>query len=187
MIQHPVHATHIKAPSTDGNVKIVKNMECQLGTADKWYNSYVCLCHGDLGTQEHHDVTTSFHSIKKSGKNHLQWLIPIPGMSIFKWLQLMLSGECTLGIKICERIGEELFHMLCPKDSLKLATNPGYHMLNDGLQHLIKTHLLVCWEHITGVSDLTAFAKTEPKWDDVEEKAREILCEYIGGQDFQAL
>ena len=55
---------HIKASSTDGNVEIVENLENQLGTNEEWYNEYVQLCHGNLGTQEHHDVTMFFHSIE---------------------------------------------------------------------------------------------------------------------------
>jgi len=56
--QQPVHAMHIKASSTDGNVEIVENLEHQLGTGGEWYDKYIHLCHGDLGTQEHHDTTT---------------------------------------------------------------------------------------------------------------------------------
>ena len=43
---------HMKASETDGNVEIVENLECQLGTLDEWYETYICLCHGNLGTQE---------------------------------------------------------------------------------------------------------------------------------------
>ena len=42
----------IKALETDGNVEIVENLECLLGTPDEWYETYVHLCHSDLGTQE---------------------------------------------------------------------------------------------------------------------------------------
>src|SRR5258708_1892472 len=80
MVQLPAHAMHIKASSTDGNVEIVENMECQLGTLDEWYDSYIHLCHGDLGTQERHDTTMSFCSIEKSRKNRFQWLILVPGI-----------------------------------------------------------------------------------------------------------
>jgi hypothetical protein len=189
-VQHPARAMHIKASSTDGNVEIVENMEHQLGTADQWYDSHVHLCHGDLGTQEHHDTTMSFCSIEKSGKNRLQWLIPIPGVFHIR----MAAVDAIWRMHIRDKDMREnsggtfkLFHTLRPKDSSKLATNPGYRMLNDGFQHLIKTHLLVCWEHVTGLSDLTAFAKTKPKWDDIEGKAREILHKYVAGQNFQAL
>src|SRR5260370_6674067 len=81
----------------------------------------------------------------------------------------------------------ELFHILYPKDLSKLTTNPGYHMLNNGIQHLLKTHLLVCWEHIMESSDLTSFAENGPDWDNIEAKAKEILHEYVAGHDFQQL
>src|SRR5260370_19485930 len=52
--QQLVHAMHIKASSNDGNVEIMENLEHQLGTKSEWYDSYKCLCHGDLDTHEHH-------------------------------------------------------------------------------------------------------------------------------------
>src|SRR5260370_40246232 len=67
-VQQPARAMHIKALETDGNVEIVKNLECQLGTPDEWYEKYVCLCHGDLRTQEQHDTTTSFCTIEHNTK-----------------------------------------------------------------------------------------------------------------------
>ena len=78
--QQLVHAMHIKASSNDGNVEIMENLEHQLGTKSKWYDSYIYLCHGDLGTQEHHNSTTFFHAIEDMSQNRLQWLVTIPGV-----------------------------------------------------------------------------------------------------------
>ena len=39
--QEPAHAMHIKASSNDGNIEIVENLECQLGTKSEWYDLYV--------------------------------------------------------------------------------------------------------------------------------------------------
>src|SRR5258708_23576541 len=88
-----------------------------------------------------------------------------------------------------ENVGStfELFCVLHPKDSSKLVTNPGYCMLNDGIQHLLKTHLLVCWEHVMEPSDLRTFAETGPDWDDIEAKVKQILHQYVTGHDFQDL
>src|SRR5258708_35915522 len=88
-----------------------------------------------------------------------------------------------------ENVGStfELFHVLRPKDSSKLATNPGYCMLNDGIQHLLKTHLLVCWERVMEPSDLTTFTETRPDWDNIEAKVKQILHQYVAGHDFQDL
>ena len=62
--QQLAHAMHIKASSTNRNVEIVENLEHQLGMSAEWYDKYICLCHGNLGTQEHHDATTFFQSIE---------------------------------------------------------------------------------------------------------------------------
>ena len=76
--QQPAYMMHIKASSNDGNVKIVENLECQLGTKSEWYDSYVCLCHDDLGMQECHDSMTFFCAIEAMSQDQLQWLVRIP-------------------------------------------------------------------------------------------------------------
>ena len=47
LTQQPACAMHIKA--LNGNVEIMENLEHQLGTKSEWYDSYIHLCHGDLG------------------------------------------------------------------------------------------------------------------------------------------
>ena len=131
----------------------------------------------------------SFHSIEKSAMDQFQWLIPVPG--VFHIQMAAVDAIWRMHIrdrKVWENTGGtfELFCMLRPKDSLKLVTNPGYCMLNDGIQHLIKTHLPVCWEHVAE-SDLSNFAETKPEWVNIEAKAREILEKYVAGTDFQKL
>ena len=79
-MQQPAHAMHIKASSNDGNIEIVENLECQLGTKSKWYDSYVHLCHGNLGTQECHNSTTFFCAVENNSRTRLQWLVTIPGI-----------------------------------------------------------------------------------------------------------
>ena len=175
--QQPAHAMHIKASSNDGNVEIVENLECQLGTSTEWYNEYVCLCHGDLGTQECHNVTTFSCSIKHNSRNHLQWLVTIPG--VFHIQMAAVDAIWRLHIKgegLCSNEGGtyKLFEYLCPHDSMKLSTNPTYHMLNDGIHHLLRAHLSVCWEEVMG-KDLHEFADREPAWDEIKDLAQKIL------------
>ena len=79
-IQQPACVMHIKASSTDGNIEIVENLECQLGRSKEWYDQYIHLCHGNLGTQECHNVTTFFCSIEQTSQNRLQWLVTVPGV-----------------------------------------------------------------------------------------------------------
>ena len=51
-IQFPARAMNLKASTNDDNIRIVQNMEEQIATPDEWYDTYMRLCHGDLGTQE---------------------------------------------------------------------------------------------------------------------------------------
>src|SRR5258708_3134958 len=90
MVQYPAHAMHLKASVNDDNIAIVKSLEWQVGTSPEWYQSFVRLCHGDLGTQERHDATTESHAIK-STQEQLQFLVTIPGCFHIR----MPSGEFT--------------------------------------------------------------------------------------------
>src|SRR5260370_36950739 len=62
----------------------------------------------------------------------------------------------------------QLFEFLCPCDATKLSSNPSYHMLNDGIQHLVWEYLWVCWEDATGVLHLQDFVEKEPSWDEIK-------------------
>src|SRR5260370_4345226 len=62
-VQYPACAMHLKASVNDDNIAIVKNLECQIGTSPEWYQSFVWLCHGDLGTQERCNATMESHAI----------------------------------------------------------------------------------------------------------------------------
>ena len=73
------------------------------------------------------------------------------------------------------------FKVLHPKDSSKLTSNPTYHMLNDGILHLVNSHLLVCWEQVTGFSDLKSFVDGEPLWSDIVALSKKICNEKIAG------
>ena len=86
---------------------------------------------------------------------------------------------------LCEVKGGvfDQFKVLHPKDSSKLASNCNltYHMLNDGIQHLVSSHLLVCWEQATGASDLKSFADGKPLWLDIVSLLKMICHEKISG------
>ena len=188
--QQPACAMHIKASSNDGNIKIVENLGCQLGTKSEWCDSYVHLCHGDLGTEECHDSTRFFHAIENSSQNRLQlWQYPVYSTS--GWQLLMLFGECTLvdhAVHSNEGGTYKLFETLCPWDFSKLnSSNPSYCMLNDGIMHLIKAHITVCWEQTLGYLNLQDFARTESTWDVIDNVAHQILTEHFAGNSFEDL
>ena len=95
--------------------------------------------------------------------------------------RLHIKGEA-----LCSNEGStyKLFECLCPNDSMKLSTNPTYHMLNDGIQHLLRAHLSVCWEEVTGERDLHKFADRNLAWDEIEGLAQKILDQHIGEKGF---
>ena len=57
-----------------------------------------------------------------------------------------------------------MFKILHPKDLSKLALHPTYQMLNDGIHHLIELEILVCWERVTGYSNINDFVNGNPTW-----------------------
>ncbi|KAF8317294.1 uncharacterized protein EI90DRAFT_2943471, partial [Cantharellus anzutake] len=188
--QQPARAMHIKASSNDGNVEIVDNLERQLGTKSEWYDSYIRLCHGDLGTQERHDSTTFFHAIENSSQNRLQWLVTVPGVFHIRMAAVdaiwrtHISGHA---LQSNEGGTYKLFQTLRPRDFTKLSRNPSYHMLNDGIMHLVKVHITVCWEQVLGNSDLQGFSETEPAWDTIDDLAHQIFIKHFAGNNFNDL
>ena len=187
--QEPARAMHIKASSNDGNIEIVENLERQLGTKSEWYDSYVRLCHGDLGTQERHDSTTFFRAIEHSSQNRLQWLVTVPGVFHIRMAAVdaiwraHISGHA---LRSNEGGTYQLFQTLRPRDFGKLNSNPSYRMLNDGITHLVKAHVTVCWEQTVGYN-LDEFAKTEPTWDTIDDLGHQIFNEHFAGKDFNDL
>ncbi len=108
---------HIKASSNDGNVKIIENLEHQLGTKSKWYDSYICLCHGNLGTQEHHDSTMFFCAVENSSQNRLQWLVIVPEVFHVQMAAVDAIWKTHIsGDALCSNEGGtyKLFQMLHP-------------------------------------------------------------------------
>ena len=126
--QEPACAMHIKALSNDGNIEIIENLEHQLGTKSKWYDLYVCLCHGDLGTQECHDSTMFFCAVESSSQNRLQWLMTVPGIfhvqmaAVDAIWRTHISGHALHSNKGGTY---KLFETLHPRDFMRLNSNPG--------------------------------------------------------------
>ena len=81
----------------------------------------------------------------------------------------------------------QLFECLHPHNTSKLSSNPSYHMLNDGIQHIVQEYLRVCWEDATGEMDLRDFGEKEPSWDDIEDLARAIYDQHIVNKHFKYL
>ncbi len=105
-VQYPAHAMHLKVSVNDDNIAIVKSLKQQVGTSPEWYQSFVRLCHDDLGTQERHDATTESHAIESTPQEQLQFLVTILGAFIFGWLVWMPSGKFTSSQRPCMKSRE---------------------------------------------------------------------------------
>src|SRR5260221_14722070 len=152
MVQYPAHAMHLKASVNDDNIAIVKSLEQQVGTSPEWYQSFVRLFHGNLGTQERHDATTESHAIKPTPQERLQFLVTIPGCFHIQMACVDAIWRVHIQSKALHEVKGgvfDQFKVLHPKDSSKLASNLTYCMLNDGIQHLVSLHLLACLEQAT--------------------------------------
>ena len=80
----------------------------------------------------------------------------------------------------------QLFQTLHPRDFGKLNSNPRYQMLNDGINHLVKVHVTVCWEQTVGYS-LDEFAETKPTWDIIDNLVHQIYNEHFARKNFNNL
>ncbi|KAF8328525.1 uncharacterized protein EI90DRAFT_2828434, partial [Cantharellus anzutake] len=145
---------------------------------------FVRLCHGDLGTQERHDATTESHAIESTPQERLQFLVTIPGGFHIRMACVDAIWRVHIQPKALREVRGGIFDqfkILQPKDSSKLASNPTYRMLNDGILHLTSSHLLVCWERATGFSDLKEFADSDPSWSEIVALSKKICQEKIAG------
>ena len=178
----------IKASTTEGNADIVNNLEKQVGTPSLWFDEFVCLCHGDLSTQEWHNATKESHCIEKAAKNCLQGLINIPG--IFHIWMTCVDTLWRIYISLKDQWENEgrifnLLKLLWPKDTAKIARNLGYWIMNDGIQHLIKCNIILCWEEAVHTMNLVQWLVDEkPSWGNRCLLATEICKKYIVGPDF---
>ncbi len=128
--------------------------------------------------QEWHDTTTESRTIEFTPQEWLQFLVTVPGGFHIHMACVDAIWRVYIQPKaLCEIKGGifDQFKVLHPKDSSKLASNPTYCMLNDGILHLISSHLLVCWEQATGFADLKDFANSDPQWPDIVALS-EIIC-----------
>ena len=64
------------------------------------------------------------------------------------------------------------------------STNLTYCMLNNGIQHLLRAHLSMCWEEVTGEMDLHTFADKKLTWEEIKDFAQKILDQHIGEEAF---
>ncbi len=189
-MQEPACTMHIKALSNNGNIEIIENLEHQLGTKSEWYNLYIHLCHGDLGTQECHDSTMFFCAVESSSQNRLQWLMTVPGIFHVQMAAVDAIWRTHIsGHALCSNEGGtyKLFKTLRPRDFMRLNSNPGYCILNDGITHLIKVHITVCWEQVIGDPDLQEFVSTKPTWEVIDNMAHQIFIESFAGNNFNDL
>ena len=81
----------------------------------------------------------------------------------------------------------DLFKILRPKDSRKLATKPTYRMLNDGFHHLLEAEILVCWEKVSDSLDVQTFVDGAPTWQEICTLSKQIRDIYLARASFEAL
>ena len=111
------------------------------------------------------------------------------------WSISYLNGSCWCYLEgAYQRLSHALkegtyqsFAFLCPHNAAKLSSNPTYHMLNDGIQHLVQEYLRVCWEDVTGEMDLQDFSEKETSWDEIKNLAQTIYDQHIAGEHFECL
>ena len=133
-------------------------------------------------------MTTESRAIESSEKDQLQWLITVPGtfhirmvcVDAIWWVHIHPKAQRDIKGGIFN-----LFKILHPKDSSKLALHPTYQMLNDGIHHLIESEILVCWERVTGYSNINDFVNGNPTWDQILSSSEAICDQYVTRSSFE--
>ena len=79
-LQFPASAINVGESSSDGNWEVFKSLLEQSATPDEQLEDEIILIHGDLATKEKIDGLCKMHTIEKSAKNCLSFVVVVPGL-----------------------------------------------------------------------------------------------------------
>lgn len=152
-IQYPARAMSISVSTNSGNAAAIDNLLQQADIKDEALEESVLLVHGDLGTGDKTAALMKSRRIEESAKNRLQYLIFIPGIFHIKmacadaiWRAHIASSKPT---KSRSASSKSIFHMcgiIRPKETGKLASNPGFRLVHNVVNHLLLATVSEAWK-----------------------------------------
>ncbi|KAG8989616.1 hypothetical protein FRB90_002167, partial [Tulasnella sp. 427] len=186
-IQYPARAMTISVSSNSGNAAAISNLLRQADIKDEALEDSVLLVHGDLGTGDRAAALMRSRRIEGTAKNRLQYLIFLPGVFHIKmacadaiWRAHIASSKPT---KSRSSHSKSIFHMcsiIRPKETSKLASNPGFRLTHNVINHLLLATISEAWkvevEARTGASIEEWIPET---WTDVIHISNEIVRKYV--------
>lgn len=146
-------------------------------------SEYVVLVHGDLGTGERLQLAQLRRSMELAPWSRFQHVLFIPGLFHFKMACADAIWRCFLHPLAAREDETSLMHdvaHLRPKETGIYCSNPGFRRMHQLIGHAGICRRLDCWRvHLTGFTDLEAFAASEPSLDDLKSLAEELAQNYL--------
>lgn len=151
--QYPTRAMTVNVSSNSGNAAAISNLLRQADIKDESLEDSVLLVHGDLGTGDKTAALMKSRRIEDTAKHRLQYLVFIPGVFQVKmacadaiWRAHISSSKPT---KSRPAHSKSIFHLcsiIRPKDTGKLASNPGFRLVHHVTNHLLLATISEAWK-----------------------------------------
>lgn len=192
-VQYPANTINVDKSQNNGNWQMLVSMLDQSGTPNMTLEDNIILVHGDLSTKERIDVLRRMCTIERSAKNCLNFVVFVPGLFHLK----MATTDAFWCVHVQPVAGRDdgtgffkYIHHLCPRETGKFTSSPGFRRLHDSIHHATWADMLDCWRlevEASGNGTLDAFAQSAPKWETIHELLEGIVKKYLPGSDFEDL
>ncbi|KAG2046240.1 hypothetical protein BDR06DRAFT_985654 [Suillus hirtellus] len=157
-------------------------------------SEHVIVVHGDLLIKERLDIACESCCIEDTPKNHLQFIVFLPGLFHYK----MACTDTLWRIHVQPKHGRDdevgMFKHICilrPSELNTIGSKPGFQQMHDVIHHDLWAAMLDCWHmevstHHSQWTSLDKFAESDPKWDDIVEISMVIISKAPSDQRDQA-
>jgi len=189
-IQYPASAINADKGSNDGNWQVFVNLLEQAGVPNERLEKEIILVHGDLARKERIDGLRKMHTIESSAKNRLGFAVVVPGLFHLK----MAATDAFWWTHVQPEEGHddpngffEYVRHLCPKETGKFLSSPGFRHLHDSIHHTMWIDVLDCWRlKVNGLhfGSRVTYAESRPSWDSLVELSETMVRKYLPGKDF---
>ena len=143
----PAFAAQEKCLGNDGNIKVLKKLQEQLGLDEDILCQFVLLVHGNLGVVERIHSVLKSHKIEQMDIETLEYIKMVLGLfhilmacadamwHIYLEPKGLHNHPCSVWKQFCQ---------LYPNLHAKLGTHPGFCVMHDSVEHILAVQILDC-------------------------------------------
>lgn len=191
-------AMDINNSTVNGNIRAVVELLEQGGISDPGnieesssdspdISEHVILFQGDLGTGERLQAAQLRRSIEATPRNRFQHVIFLPGLFHLKMACADVLWRCFIQPSTAREDSTSLMHDIAhlrPRETGVFCSKPGFRRMHQLIRHAGACRRLDCWRAFSKnedsrFTDLEAFAKSEPSFEDLKEMSDKIARMYV--------